>query len=171
MQGPRSLKTWLRENSKIFSKKKCGIIYREHSLLVLVVSGPNKKSHFHINPSDEFLFQVKGKMVLHVWKQGRIKRIPIREGESFLIPAGLPHYPERPDRSLGIVVERTRSPGEREAFVWFCRCCQQRILRVTVKGEDAGRGLLKAEAQVKRLFPKHLCKLCSRVKGKSVRLS
>jgi hypothetical protein len=24
---------------------------------------------------------------------------------------------------------------------------------------------------VKRLFPKHLCKLCSRVKGKSVRLS
>jgi hypothetical protein len=24
---------------------------------------------------------------------------------------------------------------------------------------------------VKRLFPKHLCKLCSRAKGKSVRLS
>ena len=51
-------------------------------------------------------------MVLRTIQSGRLTDVPIREGEVFLLPPEVPHSPQRPAGSVGIVVERRRGPGD-----------------------------------------------------------
>ena len=64
-------------------------------------------------------------MVLKTVQTGRIVDIPIRQGEVFLLPAELPHSPQRPAGTVGIVVERRRGPQELDGFSWYCETCGQ----------------------------------------------
>ena len=51
------------------------------------------------------------------------KDIPIREGEIFLLPARVPHSPQRPANTVGLVIERKRLEGELDGFQWYCENC------------------------------------------------
>jgi 3-hydroxyanthranilate 3,4-dioxygenase len=53
--------------------------------------------------------------------------VPIREGEMYLLPAGVPHSPQRPAGSVGIVVERRRGADELDGFSWYCENCGHRL--------------------------------------------
>lgn len=44
---------------------------------------------------------LKGDMELKVMEQGRPKTIVIREGEAFLLPARIPHSPQRFEHTMG----------------------------------------------------------------------
>lgn len=44
---------------------------------------------------------LKGDMELHVMEMGRNKIIPIHEGEAFLLPAQIPHSPQRFANTIG----------------------------------------------------------------------
>jgi 3-hydroxyanthranilate 3,4-dioxygenase len=35
----------------------------------------------------------------------------------------MPHSPQRPANTVGLVVERQRRPGERDGFQWYCERC------------------------------------------------
>jgi len=37
----------------------------------------------------------------------------------------VPHSPQRPAGSVGLVVERRRRPGELDGLQWYCAQCQQ----------------------------------------------
>src|SRR5439155_6922860 len=73
--------------------------------LVMVVGGPNQRADYHINPGPELFFQVEGDIVLKVMEDGKPRDVPIRQGELFLLPAGVPHSPQRPAGTVGLVVE------------------------------------------------------------------
>jgi 3-hydroxyanthranilate 3,4-dioxygenase len=62
-------------------------------------------------------------MLLKTVQNGRVTDVPIRQGEVFLLPAEVPHSPQRPAGSVGIVVERLRSPDELDGFSWYCERC------------------------------------------------
>jgi len=70
--------------------------------------------------------------VLKIADHGQFYDIPIREGDVFLLPPHVPHSPQRPEGSIGLVVEAAR-PDELDAFEWYCFECQALVHRVEVK--------------------------------------
>ena len=77
----------------------------------MVVGGPNQRTDYHINPGEELFYQVEGDIVLRVIEDGQPRDMPIRQGELFLLPAGVPHSPQRPADTVGLVVERPSRLG------------------------------------------------------------
>lgn len=68
--------------------------------------------------TQELFLQLKGDMQLNVMERGERKEIPIREGEMFLLPARIPHSPQRFENTVGLVVERLRLPHEMDGLRW-----------------------------------------------------
>lgn len=99
------------------------LLFEEGEFIVMAVGGPNARRDFHHDPGAELFFQIEGQMRLRVVEDGRIDEIAIREGEMFLLPPEVPHSPQRPAASVGIVVERRRAPGELDGFSWYCEAC------------------------------------------------
>jgi 3-hydroxyanthranilate 3,4-dioxygenase len=133
---PFNLRRWIDQNRELL-KPPVGnkLLFRDSDFIVMAVGGPNARADFHHDPSEEFFFQVEGDMLLRTVQDGRITDVPIREGEVFLLPPEVPHSPQRPAGSVGIVVERRRSPAELDGFSWYCERCGQRLYleRVAVR--------------------------------------
>ena len=102
-------------------------LYPVGDFIIMVVGGPNARSDFHVDPGEEFFYQLQGDMLLRTVQEGRIVDIPIREGEVFLLPANLPHSPQRLPDTVGLVIERRRTAGERDGLQWYCEKCNQKL--------------------------------------------
>jgi 3-hydroxyanthranilate 3,4-dioxygenase len=102
-------------------------LYPVGDFIIMVVGGPNSRSDFHVDPGQEFFYQVQGDMLLRTVQEGRIVNIPIREGEVFLLPALLPHSPQRFPDTVGLVIERRRFAGERDGLQWYCERCDHKL--------------------------------------------
>ena len=98
-------------------------VFADGDFIIMVVGGPNLRRDYHIDPGQEFFYQIEGDMVLKTRQDGRLVDIPIRQGEMLLLPALVPHSPQRPADTVGLVVERRRQPGERDGFQWYCQRC------------------------------------------------
>jgi len=98
-------------------------LYDGEDFFVMLINGPNARNDFHQTNSEEFFHQLKGDIVVRIVEDGKIKDIPVREGETFFIPGNVPHSPTRPPNTLGLVVERRRPPGELEHLQFYCDNC------------------------------------------------
>src|SRR5438067_3938646 len=87
-------------------------VFRDGDFIIMVVGGPNARKDYHVDPGQEFFYQLEGNMVLKTMQDGRALDVPIREGEVLLIPPKMPHSPQRPADTIGLVIERARRPGE-----------------------------------------------------------
>ena len=65
----------------------------------------------------------------------------IREGEIFLLPARVPHSPQRPENTVGLVVERVRKPGELDHLRWYCEGCGETLHDAAFQLVDLGTQL------------------------------
>ena len=68
---------------------------------VMVVGGPNNRDDFHFQPGSELFFQFKGAMQLDVMEDDGRKKVPIGEGEMFLLPKAVHHSPQRFSDTIG----------------------------------------------------------------------
>jgi 3-hydroxyanthranilate 3,4-dioxygenase len=102
-------------------------LYPVGDFIIMVVGGPNARSDFHVDPGEEFFYQLQGDMLLRTVQEGRIVDIPIREGEVFLLPSNLPHSPQRFPDTVGLVIERRRAAGERDGLQWYCEKCNHKL--------------------------------------------
>ncbi len=117
------------------------MVFEEGEMIVQVVGGPNERTDFHVDPMEEFFYQLEGDMVLKVVDGGKIYDVPIRQGEVFLLPANVPHSPQRPQpQSIGLVVEPAR-PDALDGFEWYCFECGERVHRIDVKVRHVVRDL------------------------------
>ena len=98
-------------------------VFRDSEFIIMVVGGPNSRKDFHVDPGEEFFYQLEGDMLLKTVQDGRIVDVPIREGEILLLPPNVPHSPRRFANTVGLVIERERQPGERDGFQWYCEQC------------------------------------------------
>jgi 3-hydroxyanthranilate 3,4-dioxygenase len=128
--APINFKKWVEENRDLL-KPPVGNkrIYTDTGFVVQVVGGPNSRKDFHDDPGEEFFYQIEGDMLLKTMQDGKPKNIPIREGEILLIPPHLLHSPQRFADTVGLVIERPRTPGERDGLLWFCENCDAELYR------------------------------------------
>lgn len=137
-----NLKAWVEENRDLL-KPPVGnkMVYRDSEFLVMVVGGPNRRKDFHVEDGEEFFYQIEGDIVVRVMEEGKPRDIPVREGEMFLLPARVPHSPQRPENTVGMVIERTRKEGELDHLRWYCESCGEVLHDASFQLEDLGSQL------------------------------
>ncbi len=115
---------WIDQNRHLLKPpvgNKC--LFGDGDFIIMVVGGPNARKDYHVDPGEEFFYQLEGDMVLRTQQQGRPVDVPIRQGEVLLLPAEVPHSPQRQPNTIGLVIERRRRAGERDGFQWYCENC------------------------------------------------
>ncbi|WP_432557739.1 3-hydroxyanthranilate 3,4-dioxygenase [Granulicoccus sp. GXG6511] len=119
------------------------VMWREgEHFIVQVVGGPNERTDYHIEPYEEWFYQYKGNMHVNVQTDEGVQRVDIREGDMWLLPAGMPHSPQRPEPgSIGIVLERIREEGVDETFRWYCFECNAPVHERTLHVSDIVKDL------------------------------
>ncbi len=98
-------------------------LFEDGDFITLLIAGPNSRQDYHVDPGQELFYQLEGDIVLKTLQDGRRVDVQIRQGEILLLPANVPHSPQRPAGSVGLVVERRRLAGERDGFQWYCERC------------------------------------------------
>ena len=124
---PFNLQQWIDEHRHLL-KPPVGNqeVWHDRQFMVTVVGGPNARTDFHVNQGEEFFYQLEGEMNLRMWQDGGPVDFPIKAGEIFLLPPNVPHSPQRPAGSVGLVIEHQRVPDQLDAFVWFCERCHEK---------------------------------------------
>ena len=98
-------------------------VFHDSEFIIMVVGGPNTRRDYHVDPAEEFFYQLRGDMLLKTIQDGRVVDVPIRAGEILLLPPRVPHSPQRGADTVGLVVERERRAGELDGFQWYCESC------------------------------------------------
>ena len=78
----------------------------------MVVGGPNARKDYHYNESEELFYQIEGDITVKIIENGESKDIHIRQGEMFLLPAKVPHSPQRGEGTVGLVIEKVRDDAD-----------------------------------------------------------
>lgn len=129
VKQPFNLQKWIDENRDQLKPpigNKC--VYTEaNDMIVMVVGGPNSRRDFHYNEGEELFLQMEGDIVLKIAENEKIVDVHIREGDMFLLPGRTLHSPRRPADTIGIVVETSRTEGQKDGCVWFCESCDQKV--------------------------------------------
>ncbi len=129
IQRPFSFKKWIDEHRDLL-KPPVGnqVVYTGNDdFIVMVVGGPNRRKDYHYNETEEFFYQVEGNINLRIIEDGVPVNIPINEGEIFLLPPKVPHSPQRPANTVGLVMELKRNHNEKDGFMWFCENCNNKL--------------------------------------------
>lgn len=141
----------------------------------MIVGGPNERTDFHINQTPEWFYMYKGNMCLRIVENdpGYLNKLDeaevetpifrdvvIEEGDSFLLPASVPHNPIRFANTIGIVLEQDRPEGMKDQIRWYCSSCKHivynKAFRLTDLGVDIKTGILEFEND----NDKRTCKKC-----------
>jgi 3-hydroxyanthranilate 3,4-dioxygenase len=130
IRRPFNLKAWIDENRDLL-KPPVGNknLYTEAGdYIVMIVGGPNARKDYHYNETEELFYQVEGDIEVGIQEDGKAVTIPIREGELFLLPAGVPHQPRRGSDTVGLVIEVKRADREmKDGLLWFCEKCNHKL--------------------------------------------
>ncbi|MGY8763764.1 MAG: 3-hydroxyanthranilate 3,4-dioxygenase [Fidelibacterota bacterium] len=134
---PINFKNWIEENRHLL-KPPVGnkVVYEDGDFMIMVVGGPNSRKDYHVDPVEEFFYQLEGDMLLNIMENGKRVDVPIKEGEIFLLPKNVPHSPQRFENTVGLVVEYQREEGALDAFQWYCDECDEMLHEVTLDLEN-----------------------------------
>ena len=106
------------------SGERVNVLWQQPDSLAFVARGREYRSEFHLNPSEELMYQIKGEMRLHYrTPEGKEEVAVIKEGSVIHTPALVPHSPRFPPDAYALIVERKRRPGEIDRFHWYCQKC------------------------------------------------
>ncbi|MGH1338410.1 MAG: 3-hydroxyanthranilate 3,4-dioxygenase [Aureispira sp.] len=160
-----NLLKWIEENEDHLKPPVCNKeIFPGSEYIVMVIGGPNNRKDYHYNETPEFFYQIKGDMVLKVIDEGEPKDIPINEGEIFVLPAKVPHSPQRTAGSIGIVIEHTRDIEQHtDGFQWYCDACNNMLHEDYFKLTNIEKQLPETFAKFNNNEALHHCKNCGDV--------
>ncbi|MBQ48115.1 MAG: 3-hydroxyanthranilate 3,4-dioxygenase [Zetaproteobacteria bacterium] len=134
MIPPINLKKWIDDNRELLKPPVCNkVIYEDTDTIVMIVGSPNIRLDYHVNHTEELFYQIEGDITLTIRENNRAKDIDIKEGEIFLLPPSIPHSPQRPKGTVGLVVERTRPDKMLDEFEWYCLNCNEKLYQETLE--------------------------------------
>lgn len=126
-RSPLNFRKWIDEHREYF-KPPVGnkLVWTDSDFMIMVV-GSNTRKDYHFNEGEEFFYQVEGDITLRVIDDGKIVDIPIKQGDIYLLPPRVPHSPQRPPNTVGLVIEKKRLPGQLDGFQWYCESCGNKL--------------------------------------------
>lgn len=159
-----NLKTWIDEHRHLL-KPPVGnvLVFKDTDFQVMIVGGPNKRNDYHVDPGEELFYQIEGDILLKVIEGGKPRDIPIREGEMLLLPPLVPHSPQRPAGTVGMVIERERLLEEQDRFRWYCEGCGAMLHESVLHVVDLGTQLKPILEGFRSNEALRTCKACGRV--------
>jgi len=159
-----NLSAWIEENRSLL-KPPVGnkMVWSDSEFLVMVVGGPNMRKDFHIEDGEEFFYQVEGDITVRIIEDGKPRDIVIKQGEMFLLPAGVPHSPQRPANTVGLVIERQRKTGELDHLRWYCEQCGEVLHDAAFQLVDLGLQLKPVIEEFYASESQRTCKHCATV--------
>ncbi len=104
--------------------------------IVMIVGGPNARKDYHVDAGEELFYQLEGDITVKIIEDGVPRDVHIKEGDVFLLPPFVPHSPQRPAGTIGMVVERRRHDGELDGFQWYCENCGQKLYEAFITMTD-----------------------------------
>lgn len=129
---PLKLNQWIEKNRKFLKPPVANrqLFTGSDDVILFVSGGPNTRNDFHVNPTEELFYQLKGDIALRVrpLDGSRPRDVIIREGELFLLPRWVPHRPQRPAGTAGLIAEFPRGVDakgrpRKDALRWYCPEC------------------------------------------------
>jgi 3-hydroxyanthranilate 3,4-dioxygenase len=139
------------------------VIWEDSQFTAMVIRSPNARRDFHVDPSDEIFYMLKGDMTLEYLEHGRRRTAVIREGEMLLVPALTPHAPHRPGDTWGLVVEIKRTDAQSESLVWLCERCDAKLHEATMRAADIEKDLKRAIEHFDASLELRRCRACGHV--------
>jgi len=128
---PLNLKQWIEEHRHLLQPPvgNKAVWVDERETIVMIVGGPNARNDYHVQDTEEFFYQVQGDMNLRIIhpETGKPQDMPLREGEIYLLPKGVPHSPQRPAGTVGLVIEQKRPEGSPDRLRWYCEACHAQV--------------------------------------------
>ncbi len=165
---PFNLYQWIEDNRHLLQPPVGNHqIYKGNDdYIVMVVGGPNGRKDYHYEDGEELFFQIKGDISVKIINEaGQPETIHIREGEMFLLPPRVPHSPQRPADTVGLVIERYRKPGEMDKLMWFCDNCHQKLYEASFELKDIGTQIKAAIQEYMASESLQTCKYCGTFNG------
>jgi len=138
---PINFPKWLEENSHLLQPPVNNYCLQSGQFIVMVLGGPNKRTDYHINQTDEWFYQYKGDMILKVVNGAVFEDIHIHEGEMYLLPGNVPHNPVRFADTVGIVLEVVRQSHQIDTLRWYCDVCKTVVWEQSFHCTDLGTQL------------------------------
>jgi 3-hydroxyanthranilate 3,4-dioxygenase len=163
LSAPFNLQQWINENRHLLKPPVGNKMIWNSKFMVMVVGGPNQRADFHVNPTEELFYQLEGDIVLKVIEDGKPRDVPIRQGEMFLLPANVPHSPQRPANTVGLVVEQARPAGANDHMRWYCRSCGAVVHDAEFYCVDLGKQLKPVIERFNSDEKLRTCKACGTV--------
>ena len=159
---PFNFQKWIDEHRHILKPPvgNAQVFKDNQDFIVMVVGGPNSRKDFHYDEGEEFFYQLQGDINVRIIENGKPVDVPIKEGEIFLLPAKVPHLPQRPANTIGLVIERYRQPGEQDGFLWFCENCGEKLYEEYLELTDIVKQLPEVMNNFYASQEKRTCKNC-----------
>lgn len=127
---PFNLMRWIEEHRDEFKPPVMNKqFFPEASDVIVFVSlGPNTRNDYHVNPTEELFYQLEGDIAVRVrpLDGSKPRDVVIREGEMWLCPRKVPHRPQRPKGTIGLIVEFPRVVDGKtydDGLRWYCPEC------------------------------------------------
>lgn len=121
---PFNLMKWIEEHRHEFKVPVMNRqFYKEaNDVIVFVSLGPNTRNDYHVNPTEELFYQLEGDIAVRIrpLDGSPARDVVIREGEMWLCPRNVPHRPQRPAGTVGLIVEFPRPEGAKDQLRWYC---------------------------------------------------
>lgn len=137
--APFNLQNWIEENRHLL-KPPVGnkqVYLNNDDFIVMIVGGPNGRKDYHYEDGEELFYQLEGDITVKIINEdGTPEVISIKEGDMFLLPPRIPHSPQRPAGTVGLVLERHRRNGEHDKLMWFCENCNHKLHEASFEMTD-----------------------------------
>jgi 3-hydroxyanthranilate 3,4-dioxygenase len=132
MSGTLNLQKWIRENRTHLKPPVANrqLFTEARDVILFVSGGPNTRNDYHVNPTEELFYQLKGDIAVRIrpLDGSSPHDVVVREGELYLLPRWVPHRPQRPAGTAGLIAEFPRGVDaqgrpQEDALRWYCPKC------------------------------------------------
>ena len=171
LPNPLNLQAWIDEHRHLLKPPVGNKCIYDGEFIVMVVGGPNARTDYHWEEGPEWFYQLEGEMVLRIQEDydghsGTLRDIPLKAGETFLLPPRVPHSPQRMPDSIGLVIERKRLPQEDDGLLWFCEQCNYKVYEEYFHLNDIEQDFFRVFEAFYRSEALRTCKACGHLNSR-----
>jgi 3-hydroxyanthranilate 3,4-dioxygenase len=163
LPNPLDLQAWIEEHRHLLKPPVGNKCVYDGDFIVMVVGGPNARTDYHWDEGAEWFYQLEGEMILRIQEDGAVRDIPIRAGQTFLLPPRVPHSPQRMAGGVGLVIERKRLAHEKDGLLWFCANCNHKLYEEYFHLHSIERDFPPVFERYYRSLDARTCKACGQI--------